>query len=102
MAPMVAPPAPAQETSRQAAGQAPDIGGRARFTDRRFCQPPRPFCGAPERDRRAAFEQDAEPPQPGSIHEAAMVLGIVKTFSPINIETNTFNEQELSDGKTSS
>ncbi len=100
MAPMVAPPAPAQETSRQAAGQAPLILAAvpdsqiADFASRHALSVAR----LSETDEQL-LNRMPNHPQPGSIHEAAMVLGIVKTFSPINIETNTFNEQELSDGK---
>jgi len=34
-------------------------------------------------------------PQAGSIHEAALVLGIVKSFNPVNNAGNTFSESDL-------
>ena len=100
MAPMVAPPAPAQETSRPAAGQAPLVLAAvpdsqiADFASRHALSVAR----LSETDEQL-LNRMPNHPQPGSIHEAAMVLGIVKTFSPVNTDTKTFNEQELSDSK---
>ncbi len=101
MAPMVAPPAPAQETSRPAAGQAPLV--LAAVADSQIAD----FASRHALSVARLSETDElllnrmpNHPQPGSIHEAAMVLGIVKTFSPVNTDTKTFNEQELSDDKT--
>ncbi len=94
--PTIAPPAPPKETSRPAAGQAPLIlapvpdSQIADFASRHALSVAR----LSETDEQL-LRRIPNQPQPGSIQEAAMVLGIVKALNPVNTDAKTFKESEL-------
>ncbi len=92
----LAPAAPGKETSRPAAGQAPLVlapvpdSQIADFASRHALS----VAGLTESDE-ALLKRMPNQPQAGSIHEAALVLGIVKSFNPVNNPGNSFSESDL-------
>lgn len=94
--PIIAPAAPGKESSRPAAGQAPLVlapvpdSQIADFASRHALS----VAGLTESDE-ALLKRMPNQPQAGSIHEAALVLGIVKSFNPVNTAGNSFNEADL-------
>ncbi len=98
--PLVAPAAPGKETSRPAAGIAPFVlapvpdSQIADFASRHALS----VAGLSEADEQLLNRMPNQPP-PASIQEAAMALGIVKTFNPVNTDSTTFSEHELNSEK---
>lgn len=99
--PLVAPAPTGKETIRPAAGQAPLVlapvpdSQIADFASRHALS-----VGRLTEADEALLKRIPNQPQAGSIHEAALVLGIVKTFNPVNTTTTTFSESELGNGQT--
>jgi len=98
-----APAAPGYETSRPAAGQAPLVlapvpdSQIADFAARHALS----VASLTESDE-ALLNRMPNQPQAGSIHEAALVLGIVKSFNPVNNAGNTFSESDINAAQTTS
>ncbi len=83
----IAPPAPPKETIKPAAGHAPLVlapvpdSALADFASRHAIS----VAQLSESDE-ALLKRIPNQPQAGSVHEAALVLGIIKSFNPVNLD----------------
>lgn len=88
----VAPVAPPKETVKPGAGRAPLVlapvpdSAMADFASRHAISVAR----LSEADE-ALLKRMPNQPQAGSVHEAALVLGIVKSFNPVNLDGQSVN-----------
>lgn len=94
----VAPQSPGSETLKPSAGMAPLVlapvpdSQIAEFASRHALS----VAGLTPADEQL-LRRMPNKPQPGSIHEAALVLGVVKSMNPVNTNKQDFEESDLSE-----
>lgn len=97
---ITAPEAPGPETSRPSAGMAPLVlapvpdSQIAEFASRHALS----VASLTEADEQL-LKRIPNKPQPGSVHEAALVLGVVKSLNPISTINDDIQESDLTNAE---